>query len=382
MSDGRRSPDLWSLNIGILGGGQLGLMMAQAASVWHLKPVFLDPDPVAPVIPFAPCLEGDFRDFETVLDFGRGKDLVSYEIEQVNFEAICELESRGVRVSPPSRVLGLIRDKSVQKQFFQSLGLPSPEWLALPASGKEVAGFLPAFWKQHTGGYDGRGVKQIEVPSDLEGLPDVPAFLEKKVDIAKELSVVVSRNASGETAVFPVVEMVFHPGANLVDYLISPARISPATEEKCREIALTIADGLNLEGLLAVELFQDSQGRILINEMAPRPHNSGHHSIEGNGVSQYEQFWRAILNLPPGDTALRSPWTAMVNLVGSEGYSGAPVYEGFGACLALPGVHIHLYGKKETRPFRKMGHVSVLAASLPELEQKVSFVKNNLRVRA
>lgn len=369
----------WPPRIGILGGGQLGLMMLQAASDWHLTPTFLDPDPEASVKPYGLCVAGDFRDFQTVLDFGKDKDLISYEIEQVNLEALQVLEREGKRVFPPSRVLEIIRDKGTQKEFLRREGFPTPDWIPFQGPSPEAEAFLPAFWKQRQGGYDGKGVREITRASDLAGLPDLPAFLEKAVAVDKELAVLVSRNAAGEMAVFPVVEMVFHPGANLVDYLLSPARIDPELETRCRRMAEDLAEKLGLVGLLAVELFLDRGGRILVNEMAPRPHNSGHHTIEGNGVSQFAQFWRAILGWPPGDTRAKVPYSAMVNLVGEEGFAGPPVYHGMPECLALPGVQVHLYGKSQTRPFRKMGHVSILADTLAELEQKVSFVKNQLR---
>ena len=223
---------------------------------------------------------------------------------------------------------------------------------------------------------------KVESAGDLFTLPALPGFLEKKVNLEKEIAVIVARNERGEISTFPLVEQVFHPVANLVEYLQSPAHVSQSIEKECVELAKSIAEKLNVVGLLAVELFIDKAGQVLVNEMAPRPHNSGHHTIEACNTSQFQQFWRAILNLPLGDTSLRHPFAAMVNLIGDANYTGSPVYQGFEECLKLSGVYIHLYGKAQTRPFRKMGHATVVASTLVELQQKVSFVKNHLKVIA
>jgi 5-(carboxyamino)imidazole ribonucleotide synthase len=367
--------------IGILGGGQLGLMLAQAASDWHLEPEFLDPDEFAPVKPFGILRLGSFQDFETVLAFGKDKDLISIEIENVNLEALKTLEKRGISVFPQPRVLEIIKNKAKQKQFFADNGFQSAEFQIFTHNNKEAASsFLPAFWKQNEGGYDGKGVKKIQTFQDLEEVPHAPGFLEKKVDILKEIAVLVSRNASGQTSVFPLVEQVFHPEAHLVSFLKTPANVEEDIEVQCKAIALRLIEKLEMVGLLAVEFFIDVNSQVLVNEIAPRPHNSGHHSIEGFATSQFRQFWRAILNLPPGDTKAIFPYAAMVNLVGEPVFSGKPVYQGLSDCLALQGVHIHLYGKKETRPFRKMGHITLTATSLAELDQKVSFVQNHLKI--
>jgi 5-(carboxyamino)imidazole ribonucleotide synthase len=371
----------WPDRIGILGGGQLGLMMAEAASDWHLEPIFLDPDPDASVKPYANLEKGDFKDYETVMAFGEDKDLISFEIESVNLLALKDLEKSGKKVFPQPSVLEIIKNKWTQKQFLKENGFPVSDFKVFEKNEREKnEAFLPAFWKQNEGGYDGKGVQSVKNAVELQSIPAFPGFLEKKVDIEKEIAVLAARNENGETSLFPLVEQVFHPVANLVSFLKTPAEISPEQENQCREIAREILKKLNMVGLLAIEFFLDKKGNILVNELAPRPHNSGHHSIEGFQTSQFQQFWRAILNLPLGDTKPIFPYSAMVNLIGEEGNYGIPVYQGFKECLALSGVFIHLYGKAETRPFRKMGHITIVAHTLAELDQKVSFVQNHLKV--
>lgn len=369
--------------VGILGGGQLGLMMQQAASEWHLNPRYLDPDPEASVKPYGNVAQGSFRDYQTVLDFGADKDLISIEIEDVNLRALKDLEALGKKVFPQPRVLEIIQNKETQKKFLFENGIPTSEFQSYSPEKKDtITNFLPAFWKQNMGGYDGKGVVKVESLDDLKALPNLAGFLEKKVDLDKEIAVIVARNERGEVSTFPLVEQVFHPVANLVEYLQSPANVSKSVENQCIEIANSIARKLNVVGLLAVELFIDKSGEVLVNEVAPRPHNSGHHTIEACITSQFQQFWRAILNLPLGDTSMGHPFAAMVNLIGEPNCTGVPVYEGLADCLNLPGVYIHLYGKVQTRPYRKMGHATVVASTLPELQQKVSFVKNHLKVIA
>lgn len=367
--------------IGILGGGQLGLMINQAASDWHFTPVFLDPDPEAAVKPFAKTVEGSFRDFQTVIEFGKDKDLITYEIESVNLEALVALEQMGKRVFPQPRVLSIIKNKERQKQFLVTHGFPTAPFFPFGAGMEDFGSeFLPAFWKQNEGGYDGKGVISIPTRNELSKIPAEPGFLEKRVDLQKEIAVMVARNEAGDMKTFPLVEQVFHPVANLVSFLKTPASVSKEIENQCIELAQQLISRLDMVGLLAVEFFVDKSGQVLINEMAPRPHNSGHHSIEAFQTSQFQQFWRAILNLPLGETQPVVPYSAMVNLIGEPGFSGKPVYQGLEACLALSQVYIHLYGKSETRPFRKMGHATILGQTLAELEQKVSFVQNHLKV--
>jgi len=369
--------------IGILGGGQLGLMMAQACADWHLEPVFLEPDPEAAVLPYGKVVQGSFRDNDTVRSFGADFDVISYEIEDVNLDAIKELEAGGKQVYPQPSVLEIIKNKKRQKYFLVENGFPTSPFVDfLPSDLSLYSDFLPAFWKQDEGGYDGKGVMRVGSPSDFSRLPDSPGFLEKGVSIQKEIAVIVARNASGEVKTFPSVEMVFHPEANLVEYLQCPAQISTENNRTCEELAIQLISRLNMIGLLAVEFFIDENGQVLVNEMAPRPHNSGHHTIEANLTSQFSQYWRAILNLPLGDPRQIHPFAAMINLIGEEGYNGKPVYQGLEEVLSQSGVFVHIYGKAQTRPYRKMGHVTVVADSLADLQQKVSFVKNHLKVIA
>jgi len=372
-----------SIKIGILGGGQLGLMMQQACSDWHLKPSYLDPDPGACVKPYGYVVCGDFKDYNTVMAFGMDLDLISFEIENVNIEALKALESMGKQVYPQPHVLEIIQNKWRQKLFLVENGLDTADFIPWPgAKTQELSAYLPAFWKQNEGGYDGKGVLKIESENELEAIPPVPGFLERQVNIQKEIAVLISRNKKGEMAVYPLVEQVFHPGAHLVEYLQSPAILPESIGLQCINIAKKLITKLDMIGLLAVELFITPSGSILVNEMAPRPHNSGHHTIEGCQTSQFQQFWRAILNLPPGTTQMVYPYAAMVNLVGRPGYEGPPVYEGIEACLKVPGVSVHLYGKPQTRPYRKMGHATIVASTLEELHQSVSFVRNHLKVIA
>lgn len=366
---------------GILGGGQLGLMMAQACSNWHFEPTFLDPDPKAPVLPYGNCVTGSFRDEQTVLQFASDKELISFEIEDVSLSALKKLEASGKKIFPKPAVLEIIQNKLRQKQFLLENGFPTSP-IQMVEDSQMDPGFLPAFWKQSVGGYDGKGVQKINSVSDLNAVPDLPGFLEKAVSISKELAVIIARNERGDISSFPAVEMVFHPTANLVEFLQSPAEIPAEAEEECQRLAHRLIEKLDMTGLLAVEFFLDETGQVLVNEMAPRPHNSGHHTIEGFSISQFEMYWRAILNLSLPRPLARFPYSAMLNLIGEPGYLGVPVYQGLEACLSQPDVFVHIYGKPETRPYRKMGHVSIGAHSLADLRQKVSFVQTHLSVIA
>ena len=359
----------------------MGLMMVQACSDWHLQPEFLDPDPNASAIPFAKVELGNFRDYATVMKFGADKDLISFEIEDVNLQALKDLEKIGKKIFPQPRVLEIIKNKWTQKQFLKDNGFPTPDFIHFDSQNPESAqSFLPAFWKQNEGGYDGKGVSSVKTISDLIKLPSIPGFLEKSVEIQKEIAVIVARNEKGEIQTFPCVEMVFHPEANLVEYLQSPATISENVDVTCKTLTIKLIEKLEMVGLLAVEFFVDQNENVLVNEMAPRPHNSGHHTIEGNVCSQFQQFWRSILNFPLSETQNIHPFSAMINLIGEPDFEGTPVYQGLEACLSLSGIYPHIYGKQQTRPFRKMGHVTVVANSLADLQQKVSFVKNHLKV--
>jgi 5-(carboxyamino)imidazole ribonucleotide synthase len=371
-----------SSRIGILGGGQLGLMLLQAGIDWNLDIHILDPDAEAPCRKIAPKFtQGSLQDFDTVYQFGKDLDVITIEIEKVNVEALEKLEQEGKRVYPQPSVIRLIQDKRIQKEFYIANHLPTADFI-LTDNRADVSNhldFLPAFHKLGRDGYDGRGVQRIASETDIDKAFDQPGLLEKAVPFEKELAVIVARNPSGEIRTFPTVEMVFHPELNLVEYLFAPAEIEPDIDMKAQEVARKTAEAFGICGLLAVELFLTADGTILINEVAPRPHNSGHHTIKANVTSQYEQHWRAILDLPLGSTQAYGP-SAMVNLLGEEGFEGPAVYEGMEKLLATEQVFPFLYWKAITKPFRKMGHITVMDSGIEALKQKVEFVKKNIRV--
>jgi 5-(carboxyamino)imidazole ribonucleotide synthase len=373
--------------IGILGGGQLGKMLCLAAAKLDIKTYILDRSKDFPAGPH--CFgfeEGNFNDYADVLRFGMDKDVITIEIEHVNTDALRELERLGKKVYPSPAALDIIKDKGLQKQFFVENGIPTTHFEvfqdenALRAAVQKGRWKIPFVQKSRTAGYDGRGVSLIrnQVDLALKLLPGL-CIAEAMAPINKEIAVIAARNEAGEIRVFPAVEMDFHPEANLVEFLICPARISPLAAAKAEALAEQVANAFGTCGLLAVEMFLDSDGNILVNEVAPRPHNSGHHSIETTITSQYEQHLRAICGLPLGDTAQILP-AVMLNLLGEEGHKGPVRYEGIEACLAMPGVYVHLYGKAQTSPFRKMGHVTVSAADIEEALGKAKFVKENLKV--
>ncbi|NIJ54879.1 5-(carboxyamino)imidazole ribonucleotide synthase [Dyadobacter arcticus] len=371
-----------SSRIGILGGGQLGLMLLQAAVDWNLDIHVLDPDADAPCKKIAPYFQqGSLQDYQTVYEFGQNLDIITIEIEKVNVDALEALEKEGKLIYPQPSVIRLIQDKRIQKQFYLDNDLPTAPFI-LTENRADVLGhiaFLPAFHKLGKDGYDGRGVQRLTSEADLDKAFDKPGLLEKAIPFEKELAVIVARNASGEVATFPTVEMVFHPEHNLVEYLFAPAEIAQSTDAKAQEIARKTAEAFQIVGLLAVELFLTKEGEILINEVAPRPHNSGHHTIRANATSQYEQHWRAILNLPLGSTYAYGP-SAMVNLLGEDGFQGLAEYEGMETLLATEQVFPFLYWKAITRPFRKMGHITIMDSDINALKEKVDFVKKSIRV--
>ncbi len=371
-----------SIKLGVLGGGQLGKMMAQEAADWHLPYWILDQDSGFPAAPYAThFVTGNFRDEQDVLAFGQQVDVLTIEIEHVHTGALHQLKAAGTVVHPDPDMLDIIKDKGRQKQFYQEHKLPtspfrlydSPEAIRKAVTGSELE--LPFVQKSRTGGYDGRGVAVIIDENDLaEKLLPGTAMVEELVDIEKELAVIVARNADGEMRSFPLVEMVFDPIANLVDYLLAPAQVSKEVEQGAIRIAEAAAAAYGLSGLLAVELFLTKSGDILINEVAPRPHNSGHHTIESCVTSQFAQHLRGVLNLPLGDTSLLQP-AVMLNVLGEADYQGAVRYEGLDIAMKTPGVFPHLYGKMETRPFRKMGHITVLGATAEEALAKAKSIK-------
>ena len=368
--------------LGILGGGQLGKMLIQAAADLNILCKVLDPDANAPCkVLTNEFVQGKLTDYQTVYDFGKGVEVLTIEIENVNTEAMETLAREGVKVFPKPSIVREIQDKRLQKQFFRKHGIPTAEFILIENKQDLVKhkGFLPAVQKLGKEGYDGRGVQKILNENDIAKGFDAPSLIEKLIDFEKEISVIVARNESGEVKTFPVVELVFNPVYNLVEYLFSPANISKEVEQEANQIATLIVEKWDFVGILAVEMFLTKDQKVLVNEVAPRPHNSGHHTIEANFVSQYEQHLRAILNLPLGSTHAIMP-AAMVNLLGEEGYSGTAKYENLGKVLTLEGAYIHLYGKAITKPFRKMGHVTLLDTTVEGLRAKVDFVRQHLKV--
>ena len=363
--------------LGILGGGQLGRMFIQEAIGLNVCVHVLDPAENAPCAAIANVfVQGDFADYETVLNFGKEVDVLTIEIEHVNIEALEELERRGKLVFPRPAALRTIKDKGLQKLFYAAHNIPTAPFV-LVENKTEAAMHVsagPFMQKLRTGGYDGKGVTPFRNEADLEHAFDAPSVLEQMVHFEKELAVIVARNASGELRVFPLVEMEFNSEANLVEFIFSPANVSVEVAQEAAEIAKKIVEQLDHVGLLAVELFLTKTGQLLVNEVAPRPHNSGHHTIEACYTSQYAQHMRAILNLPLGDTALRSAGV-MINLLGEKGFTGTAKYEGLEEVLSTQGAYVHLYGKEETKPFRKMGHITIC---LPELEQAKQLARKFL----
>lgn len=372
--------------IGILGGGQLGKMLCLAAAPWDFKTCILDASadfPAAQVC--AEFTEGDFNNYDDVLAFGKGKDVLTIEIEHVNTKALHELKRLGKVVHPSPEALDIIKDKGLQKEFYRENEIPTApfelfenEDLLLKAveSGRWT---LPFVQKTRTAGYDGKGVAILRTQDDLKTklLPG-PCLAEHLAPVQTEIAVIAAKNPSGEVAVFPAVEMDFHPEANLVELLVCPARIPALAAAEAEALAEQVIRSFDICGLLAVEMFLCQDGQLWVNEVAPRPHNSGHHTIDSAVTSQYQQHLRGICDLPLGDTAQVQP-ALMLNLLGAEGHTGPVHYEGVRECLALTGVHIHLYGKATTKPFRKMGHVTITAETLEQAFQKAEFVKNTLR---
>jgi 5-(carboxyamino)imidazole ribonucleotide synthase len=370
--------------LGILGGGQLGRMLIQSAIDFNIDVHILDNTAEAPCAALAHrFVVGDLKDFDAVYEFGQQCDIITIEIEKVNTEALKKLRDEGKKVFPQPEIIELIQDKRLQKQFYIENNFPSADFILVDNLNEIINNkdYLPAVNKLAKDGYDGRGVQILKTEDDLPKAFDAPGLLEKLVPIHKEIAVIVARNESGETRAFPAVEMVFHPEANLVEYLFSPAEIERKLADKAENLALELISKLGMIGLLAVEMFVTDKGEILINEVAPRPHNSGHQSIEGNITSQFEQHLRSIFGLPLGDTAIIQ-FSAMLNLLGAEGFSGSPVYKGLNEVLKISGVHLHLYGKKNTSAFRKMGHITIADFDKNALLEKVNFVKDNFSIES
>ena len=376
------------LTLHILGGGQLGKMLIEAASDWNIRCHVLDPDPDCSCSRLAwqfTC--GSFKDYDAVMAFCAEAHYITIEIEHVNTDALRDLKAQGKQVFPDPDMLDIIKDKGKQKSFYAEHGIPTSPFTLYDdadairqavASGTRT---LPFVQKSCTAGYDGKGVQVVRTKDDLDKLLPGASLAEELIPFEKELAVIVARSTNGDTKAFPAVEMEFHPTANLVEFLLSPAHINSELEQKAQQLAVRTIEAMNLYGVLAVEMFLTADGDILVNEVAPRPHNSGHHTIEANITSQYQQLLRSIFGLPLGSTALTTT-SMMVNLLGEDGYTGEAIYEGLPECLAMEGVYVHLYGKKITKPFRKMGHVTIVDSDAAKAREKANFVKDNLKIKA
>ena len=372
--------------LGILGGGQLGKMLLTETLKYDIRTIVLDPSAEAPArFGCHTFFQGDLMDYNTVYQFGKQADLVTFEIENVNVDALERLESEGIKVYPTPKSLRIIQDKGAQKAFYKAHEIPTapfepfPSLALLATAVAEDRWTYPFVWKSTRFGYDGNGVKIVRNPQDLHALPEGPCIAELCADIDKELAVIVARSPKGEVATYPVVEMEFHPEANQVEYVLCPARIAETISDQARKIALQVAEAFGSIGLLAVELFLTKEGEIWVNEVAPRPHNSGHYSIEASYTSQFEQHLRAILNLPLGSTESKVAGV-MVNLVGAEGYAGDVIYEHIEDVLSLQGVTPHIYGKRQTRPFRKMGHITITHPNIEQARSLAQKVKETIKV--
>ncbi|WP_343532253.1 5-(carboxyamino)imidazole ribonucleotide synthase [Pedobacter sp.] len=370
------------LKLGILGGGQLGRMLIQEAINYNLTTLVLDPDADAPCKHIANYFEnGSITDYDTVYNFGKKADIITIEIEKVNVEALEQLEKEGKKVYPQSRVIRLIQDKGIQKQFFKENDIPTAPFMLVNSKDDLTNGKFqfPYILKLRKDGYDGKGVMKINDVNDVQNAFNAPTLIEELVHFEKEIAVIVARNANGDVKTFPMVEMEFNPEANLVEFLISPSTYPESIQERAEKIARDIAAALNITGILAVEMFITKHGDILVNELAPRPHNSGHQTIEGNYVSQFGQHLRAIFNLPLGDTRSISN-AIMVNVLGEKGHNGVAKYDGLEKILSIDGVYVHLYGKKYTKPFRKMGHLTIIDQNREKAIEKARFVQQTLKV--
>lgn len=374
--------------LGILGGGQLGKMMLYDTRKYDIQTYVLEANPEAPCKIACDVFEqGDLMDFDTVVNFGRKVDVLTFEIELVNVDALEQLESEGKKVYPSSATLRKIQDKGVQKQFYAEKGIPTADFTVYDEKYELTEALVrkeleyPFVWKSCTGGYDGKGVSVIREEEDMIPLPEGACLAEKMIPFKNELAVIVARNVSGEVKTYPVVEMEFHPEANQVEYVICPARIEDHVAEKARAVAKKVSESFEHVGLLAVEMFQTEDDEILVNEVAPRPHNSGHYSIEASFTNQFEQHLRAILDLPLGETESKVGGV-MVNLVGDKNHEGQVHYQNIEKIMQMPGVTPHIYGKKQTRPFRKMGHVTIVNKDLGEARRIAEEVKKEIKVIA
>ena len=375
-----------AFTLGILGGGQLGKMMLYETRKFDIPTKVLESSNDAPCsIACDEFVLGSLMDYDAVYNFGKQVDVLTIEIENVNLDALEQLEKEGVKVYPQPKALRIIQNKATQKQFYTDHNIPTADFSRFLKASEIKARIddktldFPFIWKAAQFGYDGQGVKVVRNLTDLESLPAEECIAEKMIPFKNELAVIVVRNVSGQVVTYPVVEMEFHPEANQVEYVICPARIDDAVAKKAQEVALKVAEKIGHIGTLAVEMFQTQEDEILVNEVAPRPHNSGHYSIEASYTNQFEQHIRAILDLPLGKTASKVAGI-MVNLVGAEGYHGDVVYENISEIMAMNGVTPHIYGKKQTRPFRKMGHVTIVDEDINEARRVAQKVKETIKV--
>ena len=370
-----------TFRLGILGGGQLGRMFIQEAANFDVQVHILDESSNGPAGQLATSFtKGDITNYEDVFNFGKSLDLLTVEIENVNIKALFDLEKIGLKVFPQPHVLSTIKDKGTQKEFYRKHNLPTSEFQFLDENTpiSELEKRIPFVQKLRTGGYDGRGVQLIKNNDDLLNAFTEPSIAEDLIDFEKELSVIVARNERGETAVFPTVECEFSD-ANLVEYLFSPADVSEEIEKKAESLAIDVINAFEMVGILAVEMFLTKDGDILVNEVAPRPHNSGHHTIECNITSQFEQHLRSIVNWPLGSTEIEKQGV-MLNVLGASGCVGSTIYAGLDELIKIPGVYPHLYGKSTTKPNRKMGHITIAANTMEEAKEKAERVKHIMRV--
>jgi len=374
--------------IGILGGGQLGKMLALAAQNWELETWILDASedfPAASVC--SNFVKGDFKNYEDVYHFGKQVDVLNIEIEHVNTDALIQLAKEGVKVHPSPKSLNIIKDKGLQKLFYKEKGIPTAPF-DLYENGAAILNAIsegkityPFVQKSREAGYDGRGVALIKNKEDLAKLMDTASLIEPLVNIHKEIAVIVAKNEDGQVKAFPPVEMEFNQKANLVEYLFCPPNISEEFRQQAIQLAKKVIKDFDLCGLLAVEMFLDQNNQLMVNEVAPRTHNSGHHTIDSCVTSQFQQQLRAVMNLPLGSTEILSP-AVMLNLLGAEGFSGIAKYQGLQACMAVEGAKFHIYGKTSTKPFRKMGHVTIVDPDLEKAKEKAKFIKNKLQIIA
>lgn len=383
VSLGMSNSTIFFPKLGILGGGQLGRMMIQETINWNIHVSVLDPSADCPCSTIANSLTiGDFRDYNAVLNFGRQVDVLTIEIEQVNVEALKTLVAEGVEVYPQPEILEMIKDKGLQKEFYKSRDIPSPDFILI--SGRDELNDIPDAWfpcfqKARKDGYDGKGVKYLESRESISAALDVPSILERSVQLKCEFALIAVGNGKGACSLFPPVVMEFQQDANLVEFLVMPGELPEYAIKEAEMIVRRIISETQLRGLLAVEFFLDESGSVLVNEMAPRPHNSGHTTIEGNYSSQFAEHVRAVLGWPGGSLETRRT-AVMINLLGEPGYSGQAHYEGLDKILSMPEVYIHLYGKTETKPYRKMGHVTILDESIEKARSRAEIVKTTLKV--